>query len=212
MNVATATVFVVDDDQAFLRALTRLLRAARFEVQSFSSSQAFLEQHDPATPGCLVLDVAMPGLNGLELQRALIATGQERSIVFMTGHGDIPMSVQAMRSGAVHFLTKPFDEADLIAAIREAIEKDRLARGTRADRVTIDARVATLTPREHEVFLLVLAGLLNKQIAAELGTAESTIKVHRARIMTKMGATSVADLVRTAEHARIAPGETHPHR
>ncbi len=212
MNIAAATVFVVDDDLRFLKALTRLLRAARFEVRSFSSSQAFLEQHDPTTPGCVVLDVAMPGLNGLELQRALMATGHERFIVFMTGHGDIPMSVQAMRAGAVHFLAKPFDEEDLVAAIREAIEKDRLARHARAVREAIDGRLATLTPREHEVFLHVVSGLLNKQIAAKLGTVESTIKVHRARIMTKMGVGSLADLVRMAENARIVPDQAHPRR
>ena len=210
MNTVDATVFVVDDDTAFLTALTRLLRSAGFAVRSFSSSRAFLDQHDPETPGCIVLDVAMPDLNGLELQAALAAAGCERSVVFITGHGDIPTSVQAMRAGAVHFLTKPFGDEELIAAIREAVEKDRLTRLVRMKRADIERRLATLTPREHEVFLYVVAGFLNKQIASELGTVEGTIKVHRARIMTKMGAMSLADLVRMAEQGQIVTSQARP--
>jgi FixJ family two-component response regulator len=212
MTSAAATVFVVDDDTAFLKALTRLLRSAGFEVRSFSSAQAFLDQHDPGAPGCVLLDLSMPGLSGLEVQAALAAAGCERSIVFITAHGDIPISVQAMRAGAVDFLTKPIDDAELFAAIREAIEKGRLARLERADRAAIDRRLATLTRREHEVFLRVVAGLMNREIAADLGTVLSTIKVHRARMMTKMGVRSLADLVRMAEHAGIVPDRAHPRR
>jgi FixJ family two-component response regulator len=212
MTPAAATVFVVDDDTAFLKALTRLLRSAGFEVCNFSSARAFLDQHDPGTPGCVLLDLSMPGLSGLEVQAALAAAGCKRSIVFITAHGDIPISVQAMRAGAVHFLTKPIEDEDLFAAIREAIEKDRLARLEQADRAAIDGRLATLTPREHEVFLRIVAGLMNKQIAADLGTVLGTIKVHRARIMAKMGVRSLADLVRMAEHAGIGPDRAQPRR
>jgi FixJ family two-component response regulator len=212
MTSASGTVFIVDDDAAFLKALTRLLRSEGFEVCSFSSARTFLDQHDPGTPGCVLLDLSMPGLSGIEVQTALAAAGCKRPIVFITAHGDIPISVQAMRAGAVNFLTKPIDDEDLFAAIREAIEKDRLARLEQADRAAIDRRLAMLTPREHEVFLRVVAGLMNKQIAADLGTELGTIKTHRGRIMTKMGVRSLADLVRMAEHAGIAPDRAHLRR
>jgi FixJ family two-component response regulator len=212
MNSAAATVFVVDDDTAFLKALTRLLRSAGFEVCSFSSARAFLDQHDSGTLGCVLLDLSMPGLSGLEVQAALAAAGCQRSIVFISAHGDIPISVQAMRAGAVNFLTKPIEDEDLFAAIREAIEKDRLARLEQTDKAAISRRLATLTPREHQVFVRVVAGLINKQIAADLGTVLCTIKVHRARIMMKMGARSLADLVRMAEHAGIVPDQAYPRR
>ncbi|SDR63375.1 Two-component response regulator, FixJ family, consists of REC and HTH domains [Rhizobiales bacterium GAS113] len=180
MIAAANTVFVVDDDPSILKALERLLRGAGFEVQSFLSSQAFLEQHDPAIPGCAILDVAIDGLNGLELQQALATSGCDRPIVFLTGRGDIPMSVRAMRAGAVNFLTKPFEVKDLLAAVRFAIDKDCAGRQAHKELGAIERRLAALTPRESEVLRHVIAGRLNKQIAAELGTAEKTIKVHRA--------------------------------
>ena len=203
MNHAGPTVFVVDDDPAVLKSLSRLLRSARLDVVTFSSPREFLERHDPSAPGCLVLDVAMPGLNGLELQEALTAKGSELPIIFLTGHGDIPMSVQAMKRGAVDFLTKPVNDEDLLKAIHVAIEKDRLQRQTRAEVAEIQQRLATLTPREREVMEHVISGQLNKQTAAELGTVEKTIKVHRALVMEKMKVQSVAELVRLAEKAGI---------
>jgi FixJ family two-component response regulator len=212
MIAAANTIFVVDDDPSILKALERLLRGAGFEVQSFLSSQAFLEHHDPAIPGCAVLDVAMDGLNGLELQQALAMSGCDRPVVFLTGRGDIPMSVRAMRAGAVNFLTKPFEAKDLLAAVRLAIDKDCAARQAHKELEAIECRLAALTPRESEVLRHVIAGRLNKQIAGELGTAEKTIKVHRARVMEKMGVRSVADLVRVTEQAGVAPADTRPGR
>jgi FixJ family two-component response regulator len=199
------TVFIVDDDPAVLKSLSRLLRAARLAVVTFPSPQDFLARHDPGLPGCLVLDVAMPGLNGLELQQALIAGGHELPIVFLTGHGDIPMSVQAMKRGAVDFLTKPVNDDDLLKAIHAAFEQDRLQRQVRAEVAEIRQRLASLTPREREVLEHVIAGHLNKQTAADLGAAEKTIKVHRARVMGKMKVQSVAELVHLAERAGIGP-------
>ena len=203
MNHAGPTVFVVDDDPAVLKSLSRLLRSARLDVATFSSPREFLERHDPSALGCLVLDVAMPGLNGLELQEALTAKGSELPIIFLTGHGDIPMSVQAMKRGALDFLTKPVNDEDLLKAVHVAIEKDRLQRQTRAEVTEIQQRLATLTPREREVMEHVISGQLNKQTAADLGTVEKTIKVHRARVMEKMKVQSVAELVRLAERVGI---------
>lgn len=197
------TVFVVDDDPAVLKSLSRLLRSARLPSATFDSPHAFLDGHDPNAPGCLVLDVAMPGLNGMELQQALIASGHELPIIFLTGHGDIPMSVQAMKRGAADFLTKPVNDDTLLAAIRAAIEKDRLQRQSRAEVAEIQQRVATLTPRELEVLEHVVTGQLNKQIADDLGTVEKTIKVHRARVMEKMQVHSVAELVHVAGRVGI---------
>ena len=203
MTQASPTVFVVDDEPAVFKSLARLLRSARLAAATFSSPREFLDRHDPSLPGCLVLDVAMPGLNGLELQQALVASGHELPIVFLTGHGDIPMSVQAMKCGAVDFLTKPVDDDALLKAIHTAIEKDRVQRQMRAEVAEIQQRLATLTPREREVMEHVIAGHLNKQTAADLGTVEKTIKVHRARVMEKMKVQSVANLVRLAEKAGI---------
>lgn len=203
MRQATETVFLVDDDPALLKALSRLLRSAGFQVEAFASASDFLCRHDPEVPGCLVLDVSMPELSGLELQRALVTLGCERATVFLTGHGDIPMSVQAMKQGAVDFLTKPVDERLLLEAIRAAVEEDRVARSKRAELAEIHRRLAALTPRERQVLGLVVSGKLNKQIAAELGTVEKTIKVHRAHIMEKLKVRSVAALVRLAERAGI---------
>jgi FixJ family two-component response regulator len=196
------TVFIVDDDPAVLKSLARVLRAIQFTVVTFGSPQEFLERHDPHTPGCLVLDVAMPGLNGLELQAALRVRGSAIPIIFLTGHGDIPMSVQAMKGGALDFLTKPVHDKDLLKAVEAALEKDRIERQSRADLDDIQERLATLTPREREVLTHVVSGQLNKQIAYDLGTVEQTIKVHRARVMEKMKVNSVAELVRLTERLK----------
>lgn len=198
------TIFIVDDDDAVRTGLARLLRSAGLAVATFASPREFLDRHDPNAPGCLVLDIAMPGLNGLELQQALIAGGHAMAIVFLTGHGDIPMSVQAMKRGAVDFLTKPVNDDDLLKAVRVALEKDCLQRERSAEVAGIRRRLATLTPREHEVLQQVVRGRLNKQIAADLGTVEKTIKVHRARVMDKMQVHSVAELVRLAARVESA--------
>jgi len=207
VNDETATVFLVDDDLSILRALTRLLRVGGHQVSAFRSPRDFLAQHDAAVPGCVVLDLAMPGLNGLELQAALAAAGSQRPIVFISGHGDVPSSVRAMKAGAVDFLTKPVSQENLLAAIQRAIECDRVMRQARAELQAIDERLNRLTPREREVFQHVVAGQLNKQIAVDLGTVEKTVKVHRSRVMEKMGVRSLADLVRIAERIGLA---THP--
>jgi FixJ family two-component response regulator len=204
VNNETATVFLVDDDLSILRALTRLLRVGGHQVSAFRSPRDFLARHDAAVPGCVVLDLAMPGLNGLELQAALAAAGSQRPIVFISGHGDVPSSVRAMKAGAVDFLTKPVSQENLLAAIQRAIECDRVMRQTRAELQAIDERLNRLTPREREVFQHVVAGQLNKQIAVDLGTVEKTVKVHRSRVMEKMGVRSLADLVRIAERIGLA--------
>ena len=209
MTASEATVFLVDDDPSVLKGLERLLRAAGFAVRGFTSPEAFLEQHDSAVPGCAVLDLAMNGLSGLELQRGLAARGGDRPVIFLTGRGDIAASVRAMKAGATDFLTKPVATEDLVAAVRLGIEKDRQARAARAGLEAIERRLATLTPREHEVLRLVVAGRLNKQIAADLGTAEKTVKVHRGRMMAKMGIRSVAELVRMTADLEAA---RHPAR
>jgi FixJ family two-component response regulator len=196
-------VFVVDDDPSVLKGLRRLLAAAGLEVAGFESPQQFLERFDPGAPGCLVLDLAMPGLNGMELQQELAARGSTLPIVFLTGHGDVPTSVQAMKRGAADFLTKPVDDKDLLAAIRNAFEKGRALRLAQAETAEIGRRLATLTPREREVLQHIVAGKRNKQVAGELGTVEKTVKVHRARVMEKMQARSLAELVRLAERAGI---------
>jgi FixJ family two-component response regulator len=209
VNTESNIVFVVDDDPGVRKALARLLRAAGFEVRCFSSSLEFLKQHDRSEAGCVLLDLAMPGLNGLELQQELAASGCERSIVFITGQGDVSQSVRAMKAGAVDFLTKPLEDEELLAAVRLAIARDVQARRERAHRQSIEQRLATLTQREREVLEHVVSGQLNKQIAADLGTVEKTIKVHRARVMAKMGVESVAELVRVAERAGITPVGSH---
>lgn len=202
MSDNSPIVFVVDDDPDVLKGLVRLLRSAGLEVAAFSSPHAFLELHDSSAPGCLVLDLAMPGLNGLELQGALTAKGSAIPIVFLTGRGDVPMSVQAMKGGALDFLTKPVNDEDLLRAITAALEKDRIGRESRAELDEIQQRLSTLTPREREVLTHVVSGQLNKQIANDLGTVEKTIKVHRARVMEKMKVNSVAELVRLTERLK----------
>jgi FixJ family two-component response regulator len=188
-------VSVVDDDVLVLRSLDRLLRAAGFDVQTFSSAREFLGRPEPST-GCVVMDLSMPGFSGLELQYALAQAADSRPIVFISGHGSVPSSVEAMKAGAIDFLTKPLDERKFLDAVRTALAKDRAARERDAERAFVTARLATLTMREREVLAGVVDGKLNKQIAADLGTAEKTIKVHRARMMHKMQADSLAGLVR----------------
>ena len=197
-------VNVVDDDAMVLRSLGRLLRSAGFEVRTFPSPQEYLTHtHTPSgRPGCLVLDLSMPGLNGLDLQAQLARSGNDCPVVFLSGNADVPQSVKAMKAGAVDFLTKPVDREKLLAAVRIAIGRDRSARAEREQRDSIASRLAALTPREREVLAGVVAGKLNKQIAAGLGTAEKTVKVHRARVMKKMGARSLAELVLLAGRVR----------
>jgi FixJ family two-component response regulator len=207
-----STVFVVDDDPAILKAIARLLAAAGREVQTYASPREFLERHDRSAPGCLLLDLAMPGSSGLELQQALAAEGAERAVVFISGRGDIPTSVEAMKAGAVDFLTKPIDAERLLAAVDAAIEKDASARRARDERRRIEERLATLTLRERQVLEHVVAGQLNKHIAADLGTVEKTVKVHRGRLMHKMGAASLIELVRMADLAGIRPPAAPPAR
>jgi len=203
MSNPAPTVYIVDDDPAVLKSLSRLLRASHLNVEAFATAQEFLDRHDRSSHGCLVLDVAMPGLDGLELQSALAAGGSTIPIIFLTGRGDIPMTVHAMKEGASDFLTKPVNETDLLAAVQLAIKKDLIARQARAELDEILERLATLTPREREVLVHVVSGQLNKQIAGDLDIVESTVKVHRARVMEKLKVQSVAELVRLAERAGI---------
>ena len=198
-------VFLVDDDPGVLTALTRLLRTKGYEVRAFSSSLEFVAQHDPSVPGCAIFDISMPDLDGLQLQAALTGDGVERPVIFITGVGDIPVTVQAMKAGALDFLTKPVSTRQLLAAIARAVEIDARGRELRSELATANGRVSRLTPREREVLVHVIAGRLNKQIAADLGVAEKTIKLHRGRMMQKMGVRMVADLVRIAELAGIRP-------
>lgn len=203
----TFTIFVVDDDPGVLKALSRRLRVKGYAVEAFASPHEFLARHDPAIAGCALLDVFMPDLDGLELQRALTAGGFQRPVIFLTGQGDIPMSVRAMRAGAVDFLTKPVADDALLEAIARAVQADADYRRKRAERDAARARLTTLTPREREVLTHVVAGRLNKQIAYDLGTVEQTIKVHRRRVMEKLGVRTILDLSRLMAVVGIPNGE-----
>jgi FixJ family two-component response regulator len=199
MSASGGTVFLLDDEPGMLKALTRLLEAEGFTVRAFTSAKVFLESYRPEAHSCLVLDVAMPELNGLELQRQLTRAGILLPIVFLTGHGDIPMSVQAIKAGALDFLTKPVKDVDLLRAVRAALQRAAEERDLIAETALLRQRYSSLTPRECEVMAHVVAGELNKQVAGVLGIVEHTVKVHRARVLEKMGVKSLADLVRAAE-------------
>jgi len=203
MHEPDPVVFVVDDDPSLRHALTNLLRSVGLRVETFGSAREFLAGPRPDAPGCLVLDVRLPGLSGLDLQRELAAAQIDLPIIFITGYGDIPMTVRAMKAGAVEFLTKPFRDQDLLDAMQHALERDRVAWRRRAALGALRQCYDRLTPREREVMRLVVAGLLNKQVAAELGTSEIMVKVHRGQVMRKMQAASAADLVRMAGYLRI---------
>ena len=207
MREAESIVFIIDDDSLYRASTERLVRSAGFSVESFQSAADFLNSRRPNVPSCLVLDVRLPGSSGLDLQRELAEAGVHLPIIFVTGHGDIPMSVQAMKAGAVEFLTKPFRDQTLLDAIRQAIERDRVARQQRARNADLRRRYESLGPREREVLKCVVSGMLNKQIADELGATERTIKFHRGHIMRKMQVRSLAELVRMAEALGIAGRE-----
>jgi FixJ family two-component response regulator len=202
MNAGDFIVFIVDDDARMREALSELLDSLGWRAVAFGSAGEYLSYPRPDLPACLILDVELPDINGLDVQKQ-IADGDHPPIVFLTGHGDIPSSVSAIKHGAVDFLTKPFTEQDLLAAIHSAVDRDRLARQDRAELESLRQRLASLTRRERDVLPLVISGLLNKQAAAELGISEVTLQIHRRKIMQKMGAASLADLVRFAERLQI---------
>jgi FixJ family two-component response regulator len=203
MKAKDSIVFVVDDDSSVREALTDLLASVGLLVEAFKSAREFLEYKRPDAPACLVLDVRLPDLSGLDLQRELVRTEAPIPIIFITGHGDIPMSVRAIKEGAVEFLTKPFRDQDLLDAVQHAVETDRAERKERARVTEVRGRYQSLTKREREVMKLVVSGLLNKQIAAELGSSEVTIKIHRGQVMRKMKAQSIVELVHLAEKIGI---------
>jgi FixJ family two-component response regulator len=201
------TVYVVDDDPSVTRGLARLLKSAGYEVQTFASAREFLREYPSPSqrPACLVLDVMMPGINGLELQERLQMTESAMPIVFITGHGDIPMSVKVIKTGAINFLTKPFDEVSLLEAVEEALHRAEVIHREKNEQDSIHNRFKSLTPREYEILTYVITGMLNKQIAYTLDISEKTVKVHRGRVMEKLGVDSVAELVRLADKANVQP-------
>jgi FixJ family two-component response regulator len=208
MSEPDSIVFVVDDDPSVQRAIKRLISSVGLRVELFGSAQELLANELPNVPSCLILDIRLPGVSGLDFQRQLADANIHIPIVFITAHGDIPMTVRAMKAGAVEFLTKPFRDQDLLDAIQLALEKDRGRRRIEVEMTALRERFELLSPREREVVLLVVSGMLNKQIAAKIGTAENTVKVHRSRAMEKMQADSLADLVKMIEKLQIPPGKS----
>jgi FixJ family two-component response regulator len=209
MTEPTSIVFVVDDDPSVRRAIKRLVESVGLHVELFGSATEFINSSRPDVASCLVLDIRLPGISGLDFQRELVQAKNEIPMIFITAHGDIPMTVRAMKAGAVEFLTKPFRDQDLLDAIQVGLERDRVRRQRQAETAMLRERLESLTPREREILPLVVSGLLNKQVGAEIGATEATVKVHRSQLMRKMGASSLADLVRMSEKMGIAVPETH---
>jgi FixJ family two-component response regulator len=208
--MSEATVFIIDDDPSARRGLARLVRAAGMNVESFAAAREFLDSGKYGGPGCIVLDVRMPEMTGPELQAELVKAEYSMPIIFLSAHGDVEITAEAMKKGAVDFLTKPVDRDDLLGAIQLSLAKDAKNRAQRAEIATIREQINSLTPREYEVMTYVITGMLNKQIAAELGISEATVKIHRGRVMKKLGTASVADLVRFCGKAGIGIGPTEP--
>lgn len=208
MSESEPIVFVVDDDPSVRSAIERLIGTVGLQVQLFGSAQEFLASKLPNVPSCLVLDIRLPGISGLGLQRQLVEANVQIPIIFITSHGDVPMTVRAMKAGAVEFLTKPFHDQDLLDAIHLALEKDRGRRQLEAELTALRERFESLSPREREVVAMVVSGMLNKQIAAQIGTAENTVKIHRSRAMEKMQANSLADLVKMIQRLQVSPSKS----